>query len=116
MARNNVLKPSVSANSQPKTTTNTMLQSTMNLNLSMVGNTAQPRTQPGLGANNQTSHNIAPSHYNINPGQSRPPGHMTSSGINYQANLGSGTMPGTFNGGRILCACFGMGMMHVVCM
>ena len=97
MAKNNVLKPNVGANSQPKTSTNTVLQSTMNLNLSMVGATAQPRTQPG--ANSRASTNmITPSPYN-NPEQPRPAHMQTSSGINYQTNLGSGAMANTFNGG-----------------
>ena len=76
----------------------------MNLNLNMVGATSQAQTQPGLGANGQVSrHIIGPSPFNINPELPRP-GHMASSGINYQANPGWATMPGTFNGGRILYA------------
>ncbi|CAB3987180.1 SCY1 2 isoform X2 [Paramuricea clavata] len=106
MTRNNVLKPTVGSNSQPSTTTNT-LHSTMNQNLNMVGAPAQTRNQTGLGGSSagQASHNFITSSlttpYNIKPEQARPT-HMTSSSFNYQANIpsmGSGTMPGTLNGG-----------------
>ena len=108
MTRNNVLKPTVGSNSQPSTTTNT-LHSTMNQNLNMVGAAAQTRNQTGLGGSSagQASRNFITSSlttpYNIKPEQPRPT-HMTSSSFNYQANIpsmGSGTMPGTLNGGRI---------------
>ncbi len=99
MARNNVLKPTVGANYQPSTTTSTLLHSTINQNLNMVGATAQTRSQTGLGTTGQASRNIITS--SLTTPHNIKPGHMTSSSINYQANLGSGTMPGTLNGGRI---------------